>query len=183
MNAHLVNCVGRHRSRSSQEGFTYLGLLLLLALMAGLSALTLEFSETVAQRSKEAELQAIGDEFSHAFERYYRTAAAGKPAWPSKLEDLLSDPRFPGVVRHLRRIYANPLNGKKQWGTIAAPGGGIMGVYPLAEGTPIRKPSRTLPRLVGVKPENGYAEWRFGYDPMMQALPQGVPPASVPSKK
>ena len=154
-----------------QTGFTYLGLLLLLALFAGLSALTLEFATTSAQRASEAELQAIGDEFSQAFERYYRATALGKPQWPAKLDDLTSDPRFPNTVRHLRRIYPNPLNGKKEWGVIAAPGGGIMGIYPIAEGKPIRKPLRTLPRLVGIKPDGGYGDWRFGYDSMVARQP------------
>lgn len=160
-----------HPQKSRQQGFTYLGLLLLLALLAGLSALTLELSTTAVQRKNEVELIAIGEEFNHAFEHYYRSATTGKPAWPGKLEDLVSDPRFPNTVRHLRRIYPNPLNGKAQWGLIPAPGGGIMGVFVIADGKPIRHPRNVLPSLIKNKSENPYAEWRFGYDPLLLRQP------------
>ena len=156
----------RSFSHTLQQGFTYLGLLCLLALFAGLSALTIEVGSTAAQRSNEAELIAIGKEFSRAFEHYYHSTSGGKPTWPGKLEDLISDPRFPNQVRHLRRIYRNPLTGKAEWGSIPAPNGGIMGVFPIAPGMPIKTLDSTLPRPAGLKPVNGYVEWRFGYDPM-----------------
>jgi type II secretory pathway pseudopilin PulG len=161
-----MNAACLHTQRCRQQGFTYLGLLFLLALFAGLSALTLEIGSTAAQRKNETELLAIGEEFNRAFEHYYRTTAAGKPAWPGKLDDLVSDPRFPGTVRHLRRLYRNPLTGKAQWGTIPAPGGGIMGVFVIAEGKPLRQARHVLPTLIHTKPENPYASWRFGYDPL-----------------
>lgn len=160
--------------RCRQPGFSYLGLLLLLALLSAAAALTVELAGTAAQRSQEAELLDIGEEFNRAFEHYYRSSTGGKPAWPAKLDDLVADPRFPGVVRHLRRIYPNPLNGKLEWGIIPAMGGGIMGVFPIADGHPIRRPSHTLPglpRLTQSKPESAYADWRFGYDPRSPRQP------------
>jgi len=161
-----------------QRGFSYIGILILLAIIGAVSAQTMELASTVALRSKEAELQAQGDEFSRAFKRYYRASPQGSPSYPKELRDLLRDPRFPGTVRHLRRIPRNPITGSTNWMPIPAPGGGIMGVAVIAPGEPMRKPLRTLaPATVGAPtpagatapqvaaPASGYATWRFGYDP------------------
>lgn len=161
-----------------QRGFSYIGILLLLAILGVAAAKTLELASTVAQRSKEAELQALGDEFSRAFRRFYEKSPQGAPAYPRDLRELLRDPRFPGTVRHLRRIPRNPISGTTRWLPIPAPGGGIMGVAVVADGEPMRTPVRTLgPATVGaptppgaIAPQvaaavGGYSAWRFGYDP------------------
>lgn len=159
-----------------QRGFNYIGVLILLAILGAASARTLEFASTVARRSAEAELQALGDEFSRAFRSYHEKSPQGAPAWPRGLDDLLRDPRFPGTVRHLRRVPRNPVSGAAHWGLIPAPGGGLMGVYAIAPGEPMRLPLRTLPAPAGV---SGYAAWRFGYDPSQKAPPDpATPPAA-----
>lgn len=167
-----------------QGGFSYVGLLILLAILGAASAKTMELAATVAQRSQEAELQAQGDEFSRAFKRYYEASPKGAPAYPRELRELLQDPRFPHTMRHLRRIPRNPLTGRAEWAPIPAAGGGIMGVAVIAPGEPMRTPQRTLgPAMVGAPtppsagaplvplPVSGYAAWRFGYDPSLASKP------------
>jgi type II secretory pathway pseudopilin PulG len=177
-----------------ERGFSYIGLLILLAILGAASAKTIELASTVAQRSKEAELQAQGDELSRAFKRYYEASPKGAPAYPRELRQLLQDPRFPNTVRHLRRIPRNPLTGRTDWAPIPAPGGGIMGVAVIATGEPMRKPLRTLSTAVAgaeaagkagasqaapAVMATGYAAWRFGFDPA-QAAADASKAASAP---
>lgn len=175
----------------AQRGFTYVALMVFLAIVALGSAMTLEVQSTVGQRDAEKELLAIGGEFNQAFASYYRQTPGGARRFPDRLEDLVEDPRFPGVKRHLRRLYADPLTGRKAWGPIPAPGGGIMGVFSLAEGTPMRTPSSmetplapvaaaSTPMAGEVLPAGtGYGAWRFGYWPTeagMRPTTRPVPP-------
>lgn len=180
---------------TGQQGFTYVGVLILLAVLAMAAALTLQFAQTRAQRDAETELLGVGQEFERAFASYHRQTPAGQRPFPEKLDDLLRDPRYPGVRRHLRRLYVDPLSGKA-WGLVLAPGGGLMGIYSQAEGKPFRQdigqraliplpPTAVsaaiqgtviattvqLPMLTasGAKVNVGdsYAQWRFGYDPQL----------------
>lgn len=185
--------------KQAQAGFTYLGIMLILALLSAGAALSVELTSSIMQRQNERELLAIGEEFNRAFTQYYNSAGHGQARWPSKLQDLLADPRTPAIVRHLRRIYINPLTGTNQWGTIPAPGGGIMGVFVIAQGSPKMRPKNSLPLIVQTSlntstqettkrrlaltvmenetsktkaesPElNSYAHWRFGFDPSAPA--------------
>ncbi|MCU7376099.1 hypothetical protein PEC18_36275 [Paucibacter sp. O1-1] len=184
-----------NRTVSSHQGFTYVGVLILLAVLSMAAALTLQFAQTRAQRDAETELLGVGQEFERAFASYHRQTPVGQRPFPEKLEDLLRDPRYPGVRRHLRRLYVDPLSGKA-WGLVPAPGGGVMGIYSRAEGKPFRQDigQRALPPLppgaasaaiqgaviattaqlpmlaaspASVNVGDSYAQWRFGYDPQL----------------
>ncbi len=152
-----------------ERGYTYIVVLVLLAVLSLAAALTLQVAQTNAQRSGESELLAMGREFERAFASYYRQSPVGARRFPERLEDLTRDPRVLGVRRHLRRVYADPLSGQP-WGTIPAPGGGIMGVYSTAPGSPYREDvASTLPAPSAASGSSGgYAEWRFGYDPAIE---------------
>jgi type II secretory pathway pseudopilin PulG len=147
-----------------QKGFTYLAALITVATMGGALAAAATLYSHAAQRDKEAELLFIGQQYRQAIGSYYERSPGGNKRYPQKLEDMLEDRRFPGVMRHLRRIYADPLGGK-EWGLMEAPGGGIMGVFSQSEAQPIksgnfRKQDETLedaPR---------YADWKFFYRPL-----------------
>jgi type II secretory pathway pseudopilin PulG len=156
-------------------GFTLLGVVLLVAILAVAAASTLSVGIALQQRAAEQELLFVGLEYQRAFRSYYETAVS-TPRYPLKLEDLLRDPRFPGVRRHLRRLYADPLTGKSEWGLIQAPGGGIMGVYSLARGTPI-KVDLFDAQLLGFEGKTSYAQWRFAYAPPGFDIPNGQPQA------
>jgi hypothetical protein len=141
-----------------------------LAVVALASALTFEIAHTSARRAAETELLAIGKEFERAFASYYRQGATGGPRFPGSLDDLTRDPRVPGIRRHLRRVYVDPLTGGA-WGTVPAPGGGIMAVYSTSEDQPFHENIGPLvaPPLASIAPDAGktnrYRDWRFGYDP------------------
>lgn len=117
-----------------QRAFTLLAVLFLVAILGIAAAATVSAGVTMQRRSAEDDLLFVGLQYKRAFRSYYQ-AAISTPRYPLKLEDLLKDPRFPGIRRHLRTLYADPVTGGTDWGLILAPGGGIMGVYSLATNT------------------------------------------------
>ena len=174
-------------SRQPARGYTYIVVLVMLAVLSLAAALTLEVAETSARRSAEAELIGIGKEFERAFASYYRQSPAGTRRFPDRLEDLVRDPRLPGVRRHLRRVYVDPLSGK-EWKTVPAPGGGIMAVYSGAAGQPYLEeigPLLAVPAAASVaeaaSQATSYASWLFGYDPGAELSGRGnfIPPATA----
>jgi hypothetical protein len=134
------------------------------------------------QRANEEELLFIGRQFAAAFRSYYESSPAGNRQFPARLEDLLKDPRYPGVRRHLRRIYPDPMTGRP-WVLVAAPEGGIMGVHSVSEGAPL-KVANFESEFAGLEAKKRYSDWVFGFVPPAvspapgAALPFGKPLAS-----
>lgn len=154
----------------SERGFTYLGILIALALFGVALAATGEVWRTAATRERERELLFVGNEFRNAFTSYFGATPLGKPRYPRALEDLVEDNRFPVPRRHLRRIYADPMSGKPDWGLIDAPGGGIAGVHSRSEGKPL-KTGNFAPADRKLEGAERYSEWKFVFEPR-GALPQ-----------
>ena len=133
---------------------------------------------TAQQRDKEVELLFIGNEIRNAIASYHLRTPGAVRRYPATLEDLLKDPRFPGTIRHLRKLYRDPMTGSTDWGLIAAPGGGIMGVYSKSEAAPLKRTGFDLPyrafedrtRTLGEK--MAYKEWLFVH----------VAPAAAPAR-
>ncbi len=150
--------------RGRQSGFTYLAALLAVALMGtGLAAIGAVW-HTAQQREKERELLFIGHQFCKAIESYYQKSPGVGKRYPRTLEVLLQDDRFLVPLRHLRQIYADPLTGKTEWGTVPAADGGIMGVYSLSEDAPV-KTGGFADADREFEGKNKYAEWKFIFLP------------------
>jgi type II secretory pathway pseudopilin PulG len=163
----------------SIAGYTYVGLLLLLAIMSLAAALTLNAASLLQQRSNEEELLFIGHQFAEAFRSYFESSPAGNRQFPARLEDLLKDPRYPGTKRHLRRIYPDPMTGRT-WALVVAPGGGIMGVHSVSERAPI-KVANFEPPFEGLAAKKRYSDWIFGFYPPIVSPPPGpVAPIGKP---
>ena len=43
------------------------------------------------------------------------------------------------MLRHLRRLYRDPLTGSADWGVVKGPDGGVIGVYSQAPGKPLKQ--------------------------------------------
>jgi hypothetical protein len=67
----------------------------------------------------------------------------------------------PGVRRHLRQIYADPLTGKEEWGLVLDSEGFIVGVHSLAEARPIKR-TGWGPQRAAFEEAQSYKEWVFG---------------------
>jgi type II secretory pathway pseudopilin PulG len=146
-----------------QAGFTYLGLLLIVAAMGTGMAAFGELASQAARREKEAELLFVGDAYRQAIGQYYESSPAGHKRYPKSLEALLKDERFAFNRRYLRRLYADPATGKA-FATMQAPEGGIMGVFSTSEAAPA-KSGNFPPEYIAFEGAARLSEWTFLYVP------------------
>lgn len=158
----------------TSAGFTYLTALFIIAIMGGGLALVGQVWHTAAMREREAELLHIGNEYRKAIERYY---LSGPRQYPRNLTDLLQDPRQPGTVRYLRKLYPDPITGAEEWGLVKGPDGGIAGVHSLSEGPPLKSAGFAV-RDKEFEAKTKYSEWKFIYSP---AIGPGIKPPPKPA--
>jgi type II secretory pathway pseudopilin PulG len=161
------------------SGFTYLTVLFIVAMMGIGLALAGHVWQTMTLREREADLLHVGNEYRKAIERYY---LSGPRQYPRNLTDLLKDPRQPGTVRYLRKLYPDPVTGKDEWGTVKAPDGGIAGVFSTSEDKPLKSGGFVV-RDKEFEGKEKYSDWKFSYAPTIApGTPgaPGAPGASVP---
>jgi type II secretory pathway pseudopilin PulG len=150
----------RARAFKWMQGFTYIGVLVLVALMGIALAATGQVWHTAQQREKEQELLFIGHQFQLALDQYAKHTPVRGRRQPLQLEELLKDPRHPEVQRYLRKIYPDPMTGSAEWGLIVGPNGEILGVHSLSDDEPVKKSSFGLAdRLFEGKMK--YSDWVF----------------------
>lgn len=148
-------------SAGKQKGFTYVGFLIFVAVAAAGLAGYGEIASHATQREKEAELLFRGEQIRDAIASYYRK----EQRYPQALAELLEDKRFPMPVRHLRRLYRDPMSGEADWGMVEVPGGGgLMGVYSRSEDPPIKTGNFSAKNAEFGKATK-YADWKFVHSP------------------
>ncbi|MEO8154067.1 MAG: type II secretion system protein [Rhizobacter sp.] len=132
----------RNKSNGSEQGFTYLGLLLMIAVIGiGLSAAS-EVWVTSAHRQKMDELEWVGAQFTQALASYYEASPGSVKVFPAAVGELLEDRRYLTVRRHLRSVYLNPFTGKTDWMWLTGPDGRLRGIrvnVPTDEGGAVRE--------------------------------------------
>jgi type II secretory pathway pseudopilin PulG len=146
-----------------QEGFTYIGLLLLLALASTALAGAGTLWSIESRRDKEAELLFIGQQFAKAITSFRdHTPAGQQQRFPRRLEELLEDKRGPSTRRHLRQVFVDPVTGSREWGLVRIPGGEITGVHSLSEGKPLKR-GNFPGGFEEFAHALSYRDWRFEY--------------------
>jgi type II secretory pathway pseudopilin PulG len=143
---------------------------MLVAAMGAMLSVAAEVWQTAQKRDKEAELLFIGDQFRRAISMHL-AAGAG---YPVSLEDLVRDSRFPGIRRHLRKIYRDPFTGQSQWGLVRHDGKVITGVFSLAEGEPLKQTGFRLADQA-FEGRKKYSEWVFSPGSMAPASTKSTP--------
>lgn len=194
------------RSRR-QAGFTYLGLIIFVTIIGLVGAATLKIGALLQRAAAEEELLDIGAAFSAALDSYAAATPQGASPYPPSLKELLKDPRVPGVRRHLRKIFVDPLTGKAEWGVVYLGEGttGVIAVHSLSTARPL-KIANFDSRFSGLDNADTISAWRFkARDPAFgqgpgqpqprpgapaasaaQSVPPGLPvaaPADVPAAK
>jgi len=143
-----------------QKGFTLMGAMIMVAAMGAGLAVYGQMASHAAQREKEAELLFRGNQYRQAIESFYKK----DQKYPRALAELLEDRRYPNPAHHLRKLHADPITGRPEWGLMEAPGGGIMGVYSKSEEAPIKTGGFTLANKTFADAKR-YADWQFFYTP------------------
>lgn len=149
------------RYRLRQSGFGYLLVLFSLAAMGLILAGTGQVWHTMAQRDREAELLFAGNQFRRAITSYHDNSPGAVKQYPQRLEDLLEDTRHTVPVRHLRRIYRDPMTGSIDWGLVLA-NGRIVAVHSRSKSAPIK--TDFGPRDASLVGATRHDEWVFGHE-------------------
>jgi len=157
-------------SSANSRGFTYLGVLFLIAASGIALVATSQVWYTAQKRDKEEELLFVGDQLRRAIGAYYQSTAGRPKRYPATLEDLLRDPRSPGVRRYLRQLYRDPMTGGTTWGLMKAADGTIFGVYSLSEEEPLKKSGFGW-QDQAFEGKAKYAEWLFMQGPGKGLVP------------
>jgi len=150
--------------RQDEQGFTYIGVLVLVALMGIALSAAGQMWHTLQQREKEQELLFIGHQFRLALDRYAKLTPGQAKRYPLALEDLLQDPRRTEIQRYLRKIYRDPMTGNAEWGLITGPDGEIYGVHSLSDGEPLKKSNFGLADRQ-FEGRMKYSDWVFMHGP------------------
>ena len=139
-----------------------MAVLILVATLGAVGAAFGELTSHALQREKERDLLFVGNEYRKAIASYYRGTPGAIKRYPQSLEDLLEDRRYPTPVRHLRRLYRDPLTGDTEWGLLPAPEGGIRGVHSLSQEPPVKSGGFAY-RDRALADAASYAAWHFAY--------------------
>jgi len=151
----------RRPRKRRDGGFTYLSLIILVAIIGLVSASALKLGSVLQRSRAEQELLDIGAAFSDALQSYANATPAGFPPQPPSLKELLKDPRFPTVRRHLRKVFVDPMTGKAEWGiTYLGDKVGVLAVYSLSDAKPV-KIGNFPQRFQGLAGKQKISEWRF----------------------
>ena len=147
--------------RAPASGFTYLGLLILLAVLGLIAAAGLKTGSLLQRAAAEEELLEIGAQFSEALRSYAAATPQGQPQQPPSLQELLKDPRFPNPRRHLRKIFVDPVTGKAEWGIVyLGDKVGVLGVYSLSDRRPLKVANFDI-RFQNFENRERISDWKF----------------------
>jgi type II secretory pathway pseudopilin PulG len=145
-------------ARLSQAGFTYIGLLIAVAVIGILLSSVGVIWTLQARRDREEQLLFVGNQYRQAIGRYWQMGGV----YPRALEDLVEDQRVPVPRRFLRRLYPDPITGARDWEVIRDGDGGIMGVASSSQQQPLKVAGFRLADVSFGKAEC-YCGWRFIY--------------------
>jgi type II secretory pathway pseudopilin PulG len=164
----LIGNTMRPKNSINQQGFTYIGVLIIVAVMMMALGAASEIWHTVMQREKEQELLFIGHQFRSAIGKYYAQSGS---RYPPSLEALLesNDQGVSGSgtkkARFLRKLYPDPITGEANWGLVTGPDKRVQGVYSLSEETPY-KTTGFINADADLELAETYSDWKFVYKPV-----------------
>ena len=144
----------------TQRGFSYITAMTVVALLGiGLAAMGPLWAEA-AQREREQDLLRVGALYAQAIAAYQQASPGSLKRYPPTLESLLLDTRYVGTQRHLRKLYADPLDPQRAWGLLRVADGGVRGVYSQDERMPFARAGLDLGPAV-LAPAQRYSDWKF----------------------
>ncbi|MEJ2471687.1 MAG: hypothetical protein P8Y91_04305 [Desulfuromonadales bacterium] len=182
----------------SQSGLTLMVVLVMVVIIGLTLGIAGSTWKATMQRAKEKQLLWVGDQYRRAIESYFlmarsRTAGSRGPAtYPTNLEDLVKDPRSVETVRHLRKIYKDPMTGddfdvirlggvttdQATNGTAVGP---IIGVRSASQDEPFQKDG--FPEEYSeFNNATRYSDWAFVFKPTAQQKQTPNQPSNQPAR-
>lgn len=147
-----------------KNGFSYVIVMFLVAVISILTVRALENIQTRERRQKEAELLWIGQAYLAAIRSYYENSLGTEKIFPANLDSLLLDDRGTRIRKPLRRAYRDPMTNSTEWGLVKSKEGRIIGVFSTSTMKPIKTDG--FPEdLAQFKNAAKYSDWRFVYQP------------------
>ncbi len=113
--------------RCRHKGFTYVMVLIAVAITALMAAGAAQVWSTTHQHQQLQQLRWIGNQYRQAIGSYYESSPGTLKRYPMALSDLVLDLRYLTVRRHLRRLYLDPLTDRGDWELLRGSDGGIVG--------------------------------------------------------
>lgn len=144
----------------NQRGIALMAVLIMVVIMGLGSGIAGVTWRTKVRQCREQELLWRGDQYRKAIAGYCQVTHGGaKGKYPRSLEVLLEDPRFLHPVRHLRRLYKDPLTGE-DFVLIKNGAGEITGVRSSSELEPFKKDG--FPAIYSsFTNRQQYQQWKF----------------------
>lgn len=146
-----------------QQGFSYVIVMFLVAMLSIAGVRALQNTLTVERRDKEAEVLWRGLAYRNAIRIYYENSPGTGKHYPQELEDLLQDKRLVRPTRPLRKLYTDPFTGR-EWGVLRNEDGRVIGVYPQSARQPVKR-GGFPPELGDFANAKHYSDWKFTYQP------------------
>ncbi len=177
----MAECMVQRR-RHGEHGFTYIALLIFIAVMGVGLAATGEVWYMTMKREKEEELLFAGNQFRDALTMYYYHTVGQVGRYPMSLEDLLKDPRYPGTKRYLRKIYLDPITNSTKWEFVKGPNGEILGVHSASEDEPVKKSNFSFADQ-NFEGKMKYSDWVFMISARYVPAPTVANPSGTPARR
>lgn len=147
-----------------QQGFTYVVVMFLVAVLSIVSVRALQYTRMAEQREKEAELLWVGMAYRNAIAAYYNEAQGSTKVFPTQLKELLKH-ELTNPTRPLRKLYRDPITGSKDWGMVRNEDGALIGVYSLSQQRPLKREG-FRPEMAGFTNAQRYSDWKFVFQPL-----------------
>lgn len=148
-----------HPAYLKQAGFSYMGILMLMVLMgismAGVGLLW----HIQLQRQKEQQLLFVGSAIKKAIGSYYANSPKGLGEYPPSLKALLLDERKIKPIRHLRRLYIDPIGRQQDW-VLIMKNKRVVGVHSQSKLKPLKR-SGFSQAYEDFSKAKTYQDWKF----------------------
>ncbi|OEZ54890.1 type II secretion system protein [Duganella sp. HH105] len=146
-----------------QQGFSYVVVMFLVAVLSIVTVRALENTLTAERRDKEAQLLLVGQAYADAIGAYYNGGNGTQKKWPQTPKDLLEYVQLNRTFRPLRKLYRDPITGSKVWGYVYN-GTDLVGVYSLSTLKPLKR-DQFPANQASFKDAASYQNWKFVYVP------------------
>lgn len=115
-------------AKAHERGFTYVWVLLAVALTSAALASVAEQARLSAERQRTVHALWIREQYRSAIDSYSAVEDGTGRRGPERLEQLLRDERGGVVRRHLRMMYPDPVTGRSDWIPVRGEDGSIVEV-------------------------------------------------------